>query len=566
MISMDKLTITQKLMVMTMAILLLSGSVLIYIVAEIRQSDAVINGVIDEQEEILQHLSKLERIQKLFDDYHNWLTHMALSWKAESEEEAEKAKDELYQLLDELGETDNALVEAVQPQIGPLHDAMVGALDWYVDNNRAEANKRLAVGSEIAEQIDIKIAARVDEVRLLLSDATDKLIANNSALLNAAMIGLVWALVVGGGLAVFMSRSITQQMGADPSKVREVATEIARGNLLVEMHTEGHVPVGAFAAMVAMKTKLTEVISVVQDVAAQVRRGSAEILQANMSLKKRADEQADNLEKTANSMEHMTATVKQNANNARKADELVKGARTEAEQGGNVVRDTVHAMAEISKASEKIADIIGVIDEIAFQTNLLALNASVEAARAGEQGRGFAVVASEVRNLAGRSAKAAQEIKTLIEDSVNKVGDGSRLVNESGQNLDRIVNSVTKVSEIVGDISYASQEQASGIEQVNQSIVLMEDMTQQNAALVQEVTASCMALGDKATALDRAISFFHISQANRLKTVDSVKGEQEQDILNMMQISQENSSRKGKVRSNGAATNERPSGSDWQEF
>lgn len=506
----DQLSIIQKLMVMTIAILMLSGSVLIYIVSEIRQSDAVINGVINEQEAVIEHLAKLEEIQKVFGDYHNWLTHMALSWKAESEEQAEASRKELENLLEELRSIDNALVEKVKPQIGPLHDAMIDALDRYVDNNRAEGNKHLVMGSEIAQKIEQPITERVSMVREELKQATDRLVANNSELLDAAIFGLVLSLVVGGALAVFMSASITRPMGADPSQVREIAEEIAEGNLLVEMNTSGK-QLGVFAAMLTMKTKLTEVISVVQEVSAQVRRGATEILQANMSLNKRAEEQASNLERTAASMEQMTATVKQNANNARKANDLVKSARSEAEQGGLVVRDAVNAMAEISKASGRIADIIGVINDIAFQTNLLALNASVEAARAGEQGRGFAVVASEVRALAGRSAAASKEIKELIQDSVRKVEGGSLLVNETGQSLERIVRSVTKVSEIVGDISFASQEQASGIEQVNDAVMRMEDMTLQNAALVEEVTAACMSLGDKAAGLDKAISFFRIS-------------------------------------------------------
>ena len=507
----ERLSIIQKLMVMTVTILLLSGSVLIYIVSEIRQSDAVINSVIGQQEEIITHLAMLEETQKAFSDYHNWLTHMALSWKAESEEQADLARRRFDRLLEELRALDAELVEEVRPLIAPLHEAMVESLDWYIDSNRAEGNKRLAAGSEFAERIQAPITKRVNEVREELKQATEKLVANNSELLNAAIVGLVLSLVAGGLLAAFMSGSITRPMGADPSEVRKVAQEIAEGNLLVEMDVGGKNPTGAYAAMVLMKSKLSEVISLVQDVSSQVRRGAAEILQANVSLNKRAEDQATNLERTAASMEQMTATVKQNANNSRKANDLVKSARAEAEQGGLVVQDAVAAMAEISKASGKISDIIGVINDIAFQTNLLALNASVEAARAGEQGRGFAVVASEVRALAGRSASAAKEIRELIQDSVQKVEGGSLLVNETGQNLDRIVKSVTKVSEIVADISFASQEQASGIEQVNDAVMRMEDMTQQNAALVEEVTAACMSLGDKAAALDKAISFFRIS-------------------------------------------------------
>lgn len=512
----------QKLMVMALTIMFLSGSVLIYMVTQIRESDALINGVIDHQEQVLAHLADLERTQKLFDDYYTWLTHMALSWRAESEEQAIKSKTELIKILEHLEESDRKLVGEVKPQIEPLHKAMVNALDWYIDNNRAEGNKALVIGSDIARKTDRLIGQRVEEVRAELQEATGELVANNSELLNQAMIGLVLSLAIGGLMAMIMSGSITRPIGADPSEVSQVAQEISRGNLLLEMRYEksGKNLTGVYAAMVRMKTKLTEVIAVVQDVSSQVRRGAAEILQANMSLNKRAEEQATNLERTAASMEEMTTTVKQNATNSKEANNLVKDARTEAERGGLVVRDAVNAMVEISSSSGRIADIIGVIDEIAFQTNLLALNASVEAARAGEQGRGFAVVASEVRALAGRSASAAKEIKELIEDSVGKVEGGSRLVNETGQALERIVSSVTKVSEIVGDISTASQEQASGIEQVNHAVMRMEDMTQQNAALVEEITAACMSLGDKAAALDKSISFFRISEGQDRRSSD----------------------------------------------
>lgn len=572
----DKLTITQKLMVMTGAILMLSGSVLFYIVTEIRQSDAIINGVIDDQENILDHLAKLERTQKLFDDYQNWLTHMALSWRAESEEQADISKQELAKVLAELQESDPELVRTVESQIAPFHAAMVEALDWYIDNNRAEGNKSLAKASLIAEGIGKEITANVDRVRLQLSQATGELVANNSALLNDALLGLVLSVVFGAFLAIFMSRSITRPIGADPSEVSEVATEIARGNLLLETRSGARTKLtGLYSAVITMKNKLTEVIAVVQDVSAQVRRGAAEILQANMSLNKRAEEQASNLERTAASMEEMTATVKQNANNSRQANDLVKEARTEAERGGLVVKDAVNAMVEISRSSSRIADIIGVIDEIAFQTNLLALNASVEAARAGEQGRGFAVVASEVRALAGRSASAAKEIKELIVDSVGKVEGGSHLVNETGHALERIVASVTKVSEIVGEISIASQEQASGIEQVNHAVMRMEDMTQQNAALVEEVTAACMSLGDKAAVLDKSISFFRISE-NAQSRIENARTANERDpgdsskpeprYLSQSALPREAPSKPMKSRQSDNMDNKSTGKDLWEEF
>ncbi len=254
--------------------------------------------------------------------------------------------------------------------------------------------------------------------------------------------------------------------------------------------------------------KLTDVLAEISGGATAVLNGAHEIAQGNTNLSQRTEEQASSLEETTSSMEDMTFTVRQNADNARQANQLAAGASEQAEKGGTVVNNAVAAMGEITAASKKIADIIGVIDEIAFQTNLLALNAAVEAARAGEQGRGFAVVASEVRNLAGRSATAAKEIKDLIEDSVDKVDEGSKLVDESGQTLEQIMNSVKQVSDIIAEITAASEEQSDGIEQVNKTIRQMDEMTQQNAALVEQAAAASEAMGEQARNLNELVAFF----------------------------------------------------------
>jgi methyl-accepting chemotaxis protein len=246
----------------------------------------------------------------------------------------------------------------------------------------------------------------------------------------------------------------------------------------------------------------------IKSAAAAVRMGADEITKGNTNLSQRTEEQSSSLEETASSMEQMTSTVKQNADNAGQANQLATAARDQAEKGGVVVGKAVRAMTEINEASKKIADIIGVIDEIAFQTNLLALNAAVEAARAGEQGRGFAVVATEVRSLAGRSATAAKEIKGLIQDSVRKVEDGSSLVTQSGQTLEQIVSSVKKVSDIIAEIAAASREQSSGIEQVNKAVMQMDEMTQQNAALVEQASAASQAMAEGAGELNRMMERF----------------------------------------------------------
>lgn len=258
---------------------------------------------------------------------------------------------------------------------------------------------------------------------------------------------------------------------------------------------------------------LAEIVARVKVAAREIFLGAEEITTGNSNLSTRTEEQASSLEQTASSMEEMTTTVKQNADNAAQANQLAIAAREQAEQGVTVVDKAVRAMTGIDDSAQKIADIIGVIDAIAFQTNLLALNAAVEAARAGEQGRGFAVVASEVRNLAGRSATAAQEIKTLIHDSVTKVTDGAQLVTESGKTLAEIVSSVKKVSDIVAEIAAASREQFVGIEQVNRSVLQMDHITQQNAALVEQTIAASQIMAAQVRDLNETLARFRLAGA-----------------------------------------------------
>jgi methyl-accepting chemotaxis protein len=260
-------------------------------------------------------------------------------------------------------------------------------------------------------------------------------------------------------------------------------------------------------------TNLTQTMMSVRSAVEAVTSGSEQITKGNEDLSQRTSEQASALEQTSASMEEMTSTVKQNADNAKQANQLAIAARDTADKGGSVTKKAVDAMGEINKSSKKIADIITVIDEIAFQTNLLALNAAVEAARAGEHGRGFAVVAAEVRNLAQRSATAAKEIKGLINESIQRVNDGSELVNQSGKTLEEIVSSVKRVTDIIAEISAASQEQASGIDQVNKAILSMDETTQQNAALVEETTSAAQSMREQAKALMQQVEVFKVDQS-----------------------------------------------------
>jgi methyl-accepting chemotaxis protein len=272
----------------------------------------------------------------------------------------------------------------------------------------------------------------------------------------------------------------------------------------------------------AMKVQLASMIAEVRDSSSLIDVGSKEIARGNEDLSSRTEQQAGSLEETASSMEELTATVKQNADNAKQANQLVMSASTFATKGGQVVGQVVDTMGSIKESSRKIVDIIGVIDSIAFQTNILALNAAVEAARAGEQGRGFAVVAAEVRNLAQRSAGAAKEIKGLIGDSVDKVNAGSKLVDEAGKTMNEIVSSVKHVTDIMSEITAASQEQSTGIEQVNRSITLIDEMTQQNAALVEQAAAAAESMQDQAIVLANAVSVFKLDTSVKvLNTIQS---------------------------------------------
>ncbi|WP_407568570.1 methyl-accepting chemotaxis protein [Pantoea sp. GABEPS69] len=290
--------------------------------------------------------------------------------------------------------------------------------------------------------------------------------------------------------------------------------QIAQGDLTQRIHTEGRNEMSLLAASLhEMQQALVSTVSNVRDGSDAIFTGASEISAGNNDLSARTEEQAASLEQTAASMEQLTATVKQNAENARQASQLALSASETAQKGGNVVDGVVKTMSEIAGSSKKIADITSVIDGIAFQTNILALNAAVEAARAGEQGRGFAVVAGEVRSLAQRSAQAAKEIKSLIEDSVNRVNTGSQLVGTAGETMSDIVNAVTRVTDIMGEIASASDEQSRGIDQVGQAVTEMDRVTQQNASLVEESAAAAASLESQASRLSQSVSVFKIPRA-----------------------------------------------------
>ena len=319
--------------------------------------------------------------------------------------------------------------------------------------------------------------------------------------------------VAAGGLAAwFIGRGLLRQLGGEPGYAADIVRSIAAGNLGVPIATRPGDRGSLLFAMQGMRDSLVDIVAQVRSGTLTIAGASTEIAAGNQDLAQRTERQAATLEDTAASMEELTGTVRQNAENARQANALAESASSVASRGGAVVAQVVETMASINASSKQVVDIIGVIDGIAFQTNILALNAAVEAARAGEQGRGFAVVATEVRNLAQRSAAAAQQIKTLIGSSVARVDAGARLVDEAGSTMEEIVSSVRRVTDIMAEISAASAEQSAGIEQVNRAIGRMDEATRQNATLVEQASAAAASLQDEAASLAGVVSIFKMEQ------------------------------------------------------
>ena len=339
-----------------------------------------------------------------------------------------------------------------------------------------------------------------------IAEAEDNYTSARNLLLMFSLLAIVLALAAGA----YIARSLLKALGAEPLVLCDAVSQFASGDLTGELAVMPGDTRSVLAAVQRMQHSLSTVVSSVLQDSATVSAAAEEISTGNNDLSNRTEQQAGALEETASSMEELTSTVKQNADNARQANQLAITASDIAVKGGAVVSQVVGTMDSISEASRQIVDIIAVIDGIAFQTNILALNAAVEAARAGDKGRGFAVVATEVRSLAQRSASAAKEIKALIDNSVERVDQGSRLADEAGATMSEVVSSVHRVSDVIAEIMNASHEQSAGIEQINQAIIEMDNVTQMNASLVEEAAAAAEALRDKAGNLVQTVSVFNI--------------------------------------------------------
>ena len=381
-----------------------------------------------------------------------------------------------------------------------------------IDDKKTSTEMLFTSLRPLADQADSLMTQLVDRKRANAQDlnrATDETYANiRLTLISVTLLGIA----VGIAIGVFLSRDLTAQLGGEPKDVAKAANDIATGDLSNEIDASQAKPGSVVHAMAQMQVSLREVVSLVRSSSDNIATGANQISAGNADLSQRTEEQATNLEETAASMEELSSTVRANSETANHAAHLAQSAKDVALQGGEASQKVVQVMQEIDASSRQIAEIIGVIDSIAFQTNILALNAAVEAARAGEQGRGFAVVAGEVRTLAQRSADAAKEIKKLINDSVQKVQTGGTLVNEAGMTIQQIVDRVQQVTTLITDINSATQEQTAGIAQVSDAVSQLDQVTQQNAAMVEEAASAADSLNQQAQQLVKAVATFKLGK------------------------------------------------------
>ena len=427
-----------------------------------------------------------------------------------------KANDGIFPQLEKTIALPKAreLLNVILQTRGDYNQALERALVLADQGDRAGAGALLM--GEVRARQNVVFKA-VDDSRALQKQIADDLAmeASRLAARSTVLLASLGAAMLVVGLLVgwIIVRDLSRALGAEPADLAAAAQRVAAGDLSAELRLRPDDQASVMAAMATMQSALAAVVATVRSGADGVATASSEIAQGNTDLSSRTEHQASALQETAASMEELASTVRQNADSARQANQLAVNASTVAVQGGDVVGQVVHTMKTINDSSKKIADIIGVIDGIAFQTNILALNAAVEAARAGEQGRGFAVVASEVRSLAQRSASAAKDIKALIDGSVTEVGRGTALVDQAGSTMEEVVSAIRRVTDLIGEVSAASGEQSQGVAQVGEAVAQMDQVTQQNAALVEESAAAASSLNSQARQLQQAVAVFKLGGA-----------------------------------------------------
>ncbi|EJM98215.1 methyl-accepting chemotaxis protein [Herbaspirillum sp. YR522] len=425
----------------------------------------------------------------------------------------EKELDTMFATLEETADVEKAAmaqVKSLTTSAAPLLKTLteladaddIAGLRQLLDNGLTakQAQRRSALG---------ELAALEDRLNNIASGEASTFY--DTARVTMLILGGI-ALAIGIALALVISRGVVGQLGGEPAYATDIANRIARGDLGSQIEVAGR-QASLLQAIKSMNGNLKDIVSEVRTGSDAIAVATDEIATGNLDLSARTEQQAGSLEETAAAIEELTSTVRQNADKSVHAGELARSASDIAENAGQAMQRLVTTMTAINASSKEIVNIINVIDGISFQTNILALNAAVEAARAGEQGRGFAVVAAEVRSLAQRSTAAAQEIKSLIEQSVNNVDSGYQLMQQTGSTMDGVVESIRKVSDVVADITAAGREQASGIQQINDAIVQMDQTTQQNAALVEQAAAAATTLKGQAQRLQQAVSVFSLAPA-----------------------------------------------------
>ncbi|MBN3733050.1 methyl-accepting chemotaxis protein [Burkholderia sp. Tr-20390] len=414
--------------------------------------------------------------------------------------EGSGATDKARELVRQIG--------AVEAQYGPVARAIV---DAAANNRRDQA---ITMINEQCRPLLARLVTATDAYATfartqgaqLVTESADRYASQRLMLIVMCIAAAAAAAILG----VFITRGLLRALGTEPAALSDIARRIAAGDLGTESSTSAAPAGSVLASMRDMQANLTRLIAEVRTASGNVATGAGEIASGNQDLSSRTEQQAASLQETASSMEQLTSTVRLNADNAQQASGLANNASEVAQRGSTAVGLMVDTMTDISASSAKIAEITAIIEGIAFQTNILALNAAVEAARAGEQGRGFAVVASEVRSLAQRSSGAAKEIRELISESVRKIQDGSQIANNAGETMTQVTHAIARVTDIMGEIAAASNEQSRGIEQVNLAITQMDEVTQQNAALVEQAAAASKSLEEQGGRLAEAVSLFRL--------------------------------------------------------